>query len=333
MSYEKLRNEIAANLLRNRSAGDVADILTVIDRVANGYDIARKSTDLIVADECPQILRLYIASLAVENKSRNTTTDYLRKLRIFFRAVQKPYDAITTNDIRAFLYAYQQSNGVKNSSLDKIRAIINGFYAWCVREEYLIRNPAAKIAKIKSGPVDRPRMDAIELETLRSACKTLREKALVDVFYSTGIRVSELIALMKSDIDFDSLTVTVQHGKGDKRRTSYLNAEAVVSLKAYLASRNDDCQYVFVSDRKPANSLTKEAVEKALHRIAKRTSITTNITPHTMRRTTGTLSLRRGMPVEQVQRLLGHANISTTLTCYAQVDDSAVHDAHTKYTS
>ena len=197
MSYEKLRNEIAATRLQSRSSGDVAAILAVIDQASSGYEITKKSTDLIVAEEFPQIIKMYVASLAVENKSRCTTEGYLRTLRAFFDSVRKPFDAVTTNDIRAYLYAYQQQRGVKNSSLDHIRTVINGFYAWCVREEYLIRNPVAKIAKIKSGPVNRPRMTALELETLRHACSTPREKALVDVLYSTGIRVSELTALQK----------------------------------------------------------------------------------------------------------------------------------------
>ena len=333
MSYEKLRNEIITGLLQSRNVEDINSIMTVIDRSAIGYEIIQKCTDVTIADDCPQIVRLYIAAMAVENMSRQTAYQYFSTLKLFFGVVRKPFDAVTTNDIRAFLYSYQQQHGISNNTLNQYRARINAFFEWCVREEYITRNPSAKIGKIKPGPVKRPRMDALELETLRNACRTPREKALVDVFYSTGIRVSELIALLKSDIDFDDMSVVVRHGKGDKRRISYLNPEAFVSLKAYFDTRTDNCQYVFVSDRKPAHPLTKEAIEKALHKIAARTSIKVNVTHHAMRRTTGTLSIRRGMPIEQVQRLLGHANINTTITCYAQVDDSMVRDAHSKYTA
>lgn len=333
MSYEHFRNQIADSLLQSRSVEDVREILAAIDQVASGYDIAPKCTDLIVPDgPVPQIVKLFIASSAAAERSPRTVKDYLRILARFFEAVRLPFTQITTNDIRAYLYQYKQEHNVRESTLDHYRIVINNFFAWCVNDEYLVRNPAAKIQPYRIPEEDHPRLNRLELETLRSACHSLREKALVDFLYSTACRVSELCSMEIGDVNLQERTVRIRLGKGRKSRVSYLNAECIVSLTAYLKSRRDDCPSLFVSLRNPAHSLTPRAIQQELHKISARTSIQANVTPHAMRRTAATLSLSAGMPVEQVQRFLGHSKISTTMI-YAKVDDADVKASHAKFSA
>ena len=332
MSYETLRNDLSVRLLESYTPDQVRGILASLDIVSADYEITRKTRDLILVGGVPEIVKIYIASKAIENKSKNTLDNYRRRLIGFFQDIAKPFTAVTTNDIRAWLYQYKQTHNVCDSSLNNLRTVICGFFAWATDEGYLQRNPASRIGVIAHQDADRHAMTPMELETMRAACKTTREKCLVDLFYSTACRVSEVAALLISDVDLDAGTAIVRHGKGDKRRTVYLNAECLVSLRAYLASRSDDCPALIVSLRKPAHQLTARALECEIARIRDRAAVHTHVTPHVFRHTTATTALRSGMPVEQVQRLLGHFKIDTTLI-YAKTDDADVKANHQRFVS
>ena len=331
MDYEKLRNEIIANLATLGLNEKLPAVLSAIDQAAVHYDIKTACTDLsIPTDDVPQMVKMHIAALAAQNRSKTTLAARLRILRNFFHVVRKPYNTVTSNDIRIYLYNYKADRNISASSEDQIRININAFFQWCVDEDYLERNPARKIGKIKYQEPERTPLTMLQLETLRSACRNLREKALIDFLYSTGCRVSEACAMLISDVNFDTQTVVIRHGKGDKRRTSYLNAEAVISLRAYLQSRKDDSPYLFASERKPVHGLTPKALQDIIKDIASRTSLQISVHPHLFRHTVATTALRSGMPVEQVQRFLGHSKIDTTLI-YAKTDDQDIHDSHRKY--
>lgn len=332
MSYETLRNDLSVRLLESFTPDQVRGILESLDIVSSDYEVTRKSKDLILVGSMPEIVKVYVASKAVENRSPRTLDSYRRILANFFAAVAIPFPNVSANDIRAYLYKYKQTHGVGDSTLNTMRSVICGFFAWTTNEEYIARNPAARIGVIHHQPADRHAMTPMELETMRSVCSTPREKALVDLLYSTGCRVSEVASLLISDVDLDAGSAVVRHGKGDKRRTVYLNAESIVSLRAYLASRTDDCPSLFVSDRMPAHPLTSRSIEIAISRIRDRSGIAAHVTPHVFRHTTATTALRSGMPVEQVQRLLGHSNINTTLI-YAKTDDSDVKANHQRFVS
>ena len=332
MSYETLRNDLSVRLLESFTPDQVRGILASLDIVSSDYDITRKSKELILVGSMPEIVKVYIASKAVENRSPLTLDNYRRTLSAFFTAVAKPFPNISANDIRAYFYNYKQTRHVDDSTLNTMRSVICGFFAWATNEEYIARNPSARIGVIKHQAADRHAMTPMELETMRSVCVTLREKALVDLFYSTGCRVSEVAALLISDVNLDAGSAVVRHGKGDKRRTVYLNAECLVSLRAYLASRTDACSALFVSERKPAHALTSKAIEDAISKIRDRSGIASHVTPHVFRHTTATTALRSGMPVEQVQRLLGHSNINTTMI-YAKTDDADVKANHQRFVS
>jgi len=331
MSYEAYRTEIASLLLEQYNATLSSSILEIIDKVSTQYDVKRKQMELIVAtDAIPQIVKYYIASKAVENKSRHTINAYKQILTKFFNAVQIPFDTVSANDIRTYLFDYKQRRKVQDSTIDRVRSCLHGFYEWCVQEERINRNPVRKIGVIKHQKAKREPLTQLELETLRNGCRTLREKALVDFLYSTACRVSEFCALRIEDIDFNTKTVRILHGKGDKARLTYINAESEVSLKMYLESRTDDCEMLFVSNRKPAHGITTRAVEDELKRIAGRTIIKRRIYPHILRHTAATIAIRSGMPVEQVQQFLGHSNINTTMI-YAKIDEAEIRASHRKY--
>ena len=330
MSYEKLRNDFMYRLSQSYSVKDVQNILSAFDLCAAEYEITKKVVDIIIPDKEMNIVKMYIASKAIENKSKRTLNVYYRVLTMFFKTVAKQIHKISSSDIRAYLYWYKEHRHVKDSSLDAIRSAICTFFAWCTDEEYLERNPAKKISKIKFQPHERQFMTPLQLEKIRQVCTDKREKALVDFMYSTGCRVSEVCDVMITDIDLIQQTVIVQHGKGDKRRTTYLNAESIVSLQLYLESRDDACPYLFVSRRAPHHHLTPHAIQDEVKRILAKAQLPIPVTPHIFRHTAATTALRSGMPIDQVQKFLGHANINTTLI-YAKTDDSEVRHNHQKF--
>jgi len=332
MSYELLRIDILKNLSELLSPDDLNAALDAIDRCAAKYEISVKSTALAVIEEIPEALKMYVAALSVENRSRATVYNYFCAMRNFFRTVRKSVETVTTNDIRLYLYRYKAEKRVKDSTIETLRIVINSFFEWCVGEDLIPKNPCRKISTIHYQDAERIPMTHLELEQIRFACKEPRERALVDFLFSTGCRISEAANVRLSNIDWRENTVLIEHGKGDKQRTTYLNAKAIVSLQAYLATRSDDCEYLFVDSRykRHKHKLSRKALENEIENIVSRSGIDKHITPHYFRHTAATLALQAGMPIEQVQRFLGHANIKTTLR-YAKVSDKEVKANHQKY--
>lgn len=237
-------------------------------------------------------------------------------------------EEITTNDIRLYLYNTQQTRKICNSTLDGRRTIIHVFCEWAANEGYIGSNPCRNIRPIKYERPKRKPLTGIELEMVRNACKTLKDKAIIEMFYSTGCRVTELERLNIEDVDFIRKEVSL-FGKGDKHRTSYLNAKAELALRNYLASRDDNNPALFVSDRRPHGRMKKEAIEKRVRKLGEASGIGRRMYPHLIRHTTATDGLERGMPVEEVQQILGHVNIGTTMI-YAEVCKENVKNSHRK---
>ena len=334
MSYEQFRNEMITQLLRRQPINVTMQVLATMDMVAAKFDFTPKCTTLTVSvDPVPQAVKAYLSSMAIEGLSSHTLYRYRLNLEKFFRIVRIAPENLTANDIRVYLYQYQQERGISNASLDGIRSSISTFLEWCVNEDIIDKNPAKMIKKIKYQPSKRTHMSQLELEIMRAACRTPRERALVEFLYSTGCRVSEACDMLLDDIDLEGQTVIVQHGKGDKRRVTYLTAASVVAIREYLATRTDPDRHLFVRERHYHTeiwSVKSKALEKTVARILLRTCIVTHVTPHTFRHTMATVAIRSGMPADQLQRLLGHAHISTTMI-YAESDDSDVKRSHAKY--
>lgn len=335
MSYEQFRNEMTEKLLNTQTISTTQQVISTMDMVAAGYDIEPKCTDLIVQDDdgVPPIVRIYIAAKGIEGKSIHTLKQYRGTLTYFFKATGLPLEKVTANDIRIYLYNYQNARGISNASLDSIRSILTTFFEWCVNEDYLPKNPAKKIQKIKYQKSERAAMSHLELEIIRSACRSNREHALIEFLFSSGCRISEVCDMMIEDVDLDKHTAIVRHGKGDKRRPIYLSDAAAVILRKYLKARRDKDPHLFVRSRRYHTgvfSMTPDALRRDVAKVLARTKISTHITPHVFRHTFATLAIQSGMPVEQIQRVLGHANISTTMI-YAKCSDEDVKRSHSKF--
>lgn len=330
--YEQMKNSFLMELDRlmpDISSQTIAMIGDALDKAAYPFEIVVKETAIVVREELiPEVVKIYIAVKKTEGLSHGTLSNYARTLRQFFVWVSKPIEDVVANDIRMFLYNYQQHRNVSNATLEKYREMICWFFAWAYREEYIQRDPSRSIKSIKAEVKERQALTQLELEHLRLACDTPREKALIEFMYSTGCRVSELCAVKMDDLNMHEKSVHL-YGKGRKHRTSFMNARCEVALEEYMRCRKGVSEYVFVSDRSPYEKLTKAAVEKIVRNIASRSNITKHITPHVLRHTTATQAVNNGMPIEDVSKLLGHASVSTTMT-YAKVSKENVRAQHTK---
>lgn len=327
--YEHFRNDLLSSLLRTRlNQSDIQIVLSAIDTVASGYEITEKSTELAVYnDNFPKLAELFLQSKKLEGLSDNSLKLYRGRLQIFFEIMQKRVEEVTTNDIRCFLVGYQKRTGITDRTLDKFRQIINVFYTWLVDEEYITKNPCRNIKEIKYEVKPRKSLTRMELEIVRRACTSKRDLAIVDTLYSTGCRVSELANMRISDINTEDKSINIV-GKGKKHNVCYFNTNAQLSLNEYIETRKDDSPYLFVSIRKPHNKLSIKAIELIFRDIAKKTGIV--VTPHIMRHTCATLSLQSGMPLPQVQKMLGHASSDTTLI-YAEISKEDIKQSHIKY--
>ena len=308
--------------------------MQILDQVAQKYTIQKQTTDLIsIEDGEPAILKYYLVAKSIEGLSPTTLSFYRITLKNFFAKVNKSYTDITTNDIRIYLFQYKEERKVQNCTLDTIRVVITSFYDWCLTEGLPIQtNPARAVNPIKQEEKPRESLTPIELEYIRDACKTLREKALIDFLYSTACRVSEVVNAKISNINWQDHSILIEHGKGNKTRKTYINAECEVSLRAYLNSRTDGTDYLFVTSRKPLNPLGKKSIEVEINNICARVQdkLHCHVHPHLLRHTSATIALHNGMPIEQVRQFLGHSNIKNTLI-YAKSNDTEVRLSHEKY--
>lgn len=332
--YEHFRNDFQKCASEETGMTDqaICEALHVLNKIATRYEIHKKETALAVYnDELPEIVKIYVVCKKIEGLSQQTLDTYMRMLKIFFRDIRKPVTQITTNDIRVYLFSYQRERGCSNRSLDKYRQYLASFFGWAADEGYVQQNPMRTIPAIKYEQKPRQNLTQLELEYLRQCCQTPRERAIIDFLFSTGCRVSELAGVKLSDVDWNAKSVHL-FGKGSKHRTSFLNARAEVSLKAYLKTRNDDCESLFVTERKPYKQLTTNALEKIVRNIASRMDGDTNkkVTPHILRHTTATLALQNGMPIADISKLLGHEKIDTTMI-YAHTCMETVQMGHRKY--
>lgn len=328
-------NEKAINELLNRLMGTIPDeyLQIIKDQVLiwlNNYDITKKETSLQNrADDLCRELQDFVIAKKVEGMSNGTIKLYYRSISHFLFYVNKPVEDITTGDILAFLHSYQAARKVKDITLDNTRIHISAFYNWLVNSDYIDKNPCKKIKPIKHEKNTRHPLTAVQMEKLRNSCTNLRDKAIIEFLYATACRVGELVIIKKSDVDFDRKEVHL-FGKGKKHRLSYLNARAVVALQAYLTSREDDSDYLFVGLRRPHEQLSTRSVELLLKKYGQKAGIDAKCTPHVIRHTTATDAINKGMPVEQLQKLLGHEQIETSLH-YAKVSSDMVRLDHQKY--
>lgn len=296
-----------------------------LEELMSNYEIHRK-TMVAIEKDISEKVELFISSKRLEGLSETTLKDYRIELRIFEKYFQKAIVQITTSDIRQFL---AQNTQLKMSTLDKKLSVLKTFFGWLVKEEILLRDPSAKINPPKKEKRLPKGLSIKELETIREACETRRERALIEVFYSTGCRLSELANMKKKDINYQSMSMRVI-GKGNKERIVYLSDKGIYHLQKYLDTRTDDCEFLFITLRKPYRGVGNRAIQREIDKIESRVSLSKKLHPHVMRHTFATLSMEAGIELADLQHLMGHSNPGTTLI-YSNVSEERKHQAFKKF--
>lgn len=274
------------------------------------------------------LLERYLRSKQLEGLSSLTLKNYKQNISYLQSAVLKRFENMTTRDIKNFLYDYQLENKISNSTLDDMRRVYSSFFNFLDEEDYILKNPVKKIHHIKSKKSIKKAFSEEEIIRLQDSCTSKRDRALIDFLYSTGVRVSELCRLNITDIDFNNKELIV-FGKGNKERIVYFDSRTKVHLNDYLESRDDNNDALFVVSAEPHERLTPAGVEYIVKMIGNKAGVK-KCHPHRFRRTLATRLINRGMPIEQVQKLLGHTKIDTTLI-YTQVDQSNVKSSHERF--
>ena len=275
-----------------------------------------------------ELVHMFIAAKKVEGCSEKTIRYYEMTIRKLLSSSDRHLTYLTTDDLRAYLSDYQESRACSRTNIDNIRRILSSFFAWLEDENYILKSPVRRIHKIKTAKIIKETYSDETLEQLRDHAEHIRDLAMIDLLASTGMRVGELVRLNRSDIDFERRECVV-FGKGSKERPVYFDARTKIHLSAYLDSRTDDNPALFVSLQNPHNRLAISGVEIRLRKLGRRLGIA-KVHPHKFRRTLATRAIDKGMPIEQVQQLLGHSKIETTMA-YAMVDQNNVKRAHQKY--
>ena len=334
---EEVYGKIKENLIGKIDKNQINSIVDAVAISLDGYKIERYSKELIIYEYTNEkLLKKFIVSKAVEGLSEKSLATYKTVINCFLKATNKYIKDITTDDIRVYL-AYKKVNNTSGNYINLIRRSLSSLFQWCADNEEIEINPVRKINSIRVEKKLRTPFTEDEMETLRCKAKDIRNKAIIEFLYSTGCRVSEMCNADRTDVDFELGKVTVL-GKGKKYRDVYLSSRCKAILKEYLDSRKDTIPALFVSAPEkfgsglpihPKNRLSPSGVETMLRSLGKKCGIK-NVHPHKFRRTAATLALKRGMPIEQVQKMLGHESIETT-TIYAQSNMSDIQASHNKY--
>lgn len=330
---ENFANEFVSKLDGKISDEALRTVLQELQVFTSNYDISQRETHVVpYQNNIPDCYRVYMVAKKIEGMSPESMKTYNFYLTDFFEHINRPFEQVTTNDIRIYLYETQKRTGISNRTLDGKWLVINTFMDWCWKEGYIPNNPCASIKPIKFEEKPREPLSNMELEIVRDACENYRDKAMIELFYSTGCRLSEMVNLKISDIDFTSKEVHL-FGKGSKHRTSYLNAKAEYMLKKYFElerPKESISDSVFVIFRKPYNEMHKESIYARIKAIQKRSGIERSLFPHLLRHTMATDALNRGMNVAEVKEILGHEKLDTTMI-YAKISHDSVKFNHKRY--
>ena len=273
-------------------------------------------------------VKIFLAAKRVEGCSEKTVRYYDSTIRNVLSAIGKNINQVTTDDLRMYLDEYQKRSGASKVTIDNIRRILSSFFAWLEDEDYIVKSPVRRIHKVKSCKTVKETYSDEALEIMRDSAESIRDLAIIDMLVSTGIRVGELVKLNRGDIDFENRECVVL-GKGNKQRKVYFDARTKIHLQRYLQSRTDDNEALFVSLQRPYNRLLISGVEIRLRELGKKLDIH-KVHPHKFRRTLATMAIDKGMPIEQVQQLLGHQSVDTTLQ-YAMVNQANVKLSHKRF--
>lgn len=322
-----LVNEFRESLI-SKVSSSVAELVTdELIKIVRDYDITKACRELVTFDDIDyRILKRYCACLTIDGKSQNTIEAYYYTVSKLFNAIQKHFTDMTVYDIRLFL-AVEKERGISNRTLENNRCHLSAFFTWMLNEELINKNPCANIKPIKYVDKVRKPFSSLEIDALRGACKNNKERAIMELLLSSGIRVSELTQMNVEDINFETMTVHVKHGKGSKERITYINEIAREYLQKYLKERKVNGEALFYN--KKFNRLNNGGVRHILNTVAERAEVE-NVHPHRFRRTFATGLATRGMKLQDIKILLGHTNINTTME-YVCLDETNTHISYRQY--
>lgn len=324
---EELITGVMQQMLQYLDNAQLKQLKQVMEQILFYYEV----TDVEIKkaeDDSSELVAMFIAAKRIEGCSEKTLKYYQTTINAMITSLGKNVRRILTEDLRTYLTDYQSNHQSSRVTIDNIRRILSSFFSWLEDEDYIIKSPVRRIHKVKTASSIKETYSDEELEKMRDNCEELRDLAMIDMLASTGMRVGEMVLLNRDDINFTERECKV-FGKGDKERVVYFDARAKLHLQEYLESRVDDNPALFVALRAPHRRLQIGGIEHRLREMGKRLNIP-KVHPHKFRRTLATMAIDKGMPIEQLQRLLGHQRIDTTLQ-YAMVKQSNVKTAHRKY--
>jgi len=319
-------NEIMQGMVKHLDNSQMKMLYKVLEQSFLRIDVVGNRQ--VPVNQTIDYIELFVSAKRIEGCSEKTLHYYSQTIKTVVQYVGKEIPHITTEDLRLYITNYQDTRKTSKVTIDNIRRILSSFFAWLEDEDYIIKSPVRRIHKVKAATTIKETYSDENLERMRDNCEELRDLALIDILSSTGMRIGELVLLNREDINFEERECIV-FGKGSKERLVYFDVRTKIHLQNYLNSRTDTNKALFVSLKSPYKRLTIGGIEVRLRQLGRKLGIN-KVHPHKFRRTLATMAIDKGMPVEQLQKLLGHQRIDTTLQ-YAMVKQSNVKIAHRRY--
>ena len=324
---QQIISEVVQQMLPHLDNAQMQQLQKVLENALFGCEITAQS-EKNETDDNPKLIDSFVSAKRIEGCSEKTLKYYRTTIETMVASIDKGIRHIQTEDLRSYLTDYQSKNQSSRVTIDNIRRILSSFFSWLEDEDYILKSPVRRIHRVKTGTNIKETYSDEALELMRDNCTELRDLAIIDMLASTGMRVGEMVLLNQNDIDFNERECIV-FGKGSKERVVYFDARTKIHLQNYLESRTDNNPALFVSLKSPHERLKIGGVEVRLREFGRQLGIN-KVHPHKFRRTLATMAIDKGMPIEQLQQLLGHRKIDTTLQ-YAMVKQSNVKIAHRKY--
>ena len=323
-----LTREVIQQMLPLMDNEQAMHLQSVLGKVLMKYKIIEIDNSMAVESTNEKMVTKFIEAKRIEGCSEKTLVYYRKTIDTMLDGVGKEVIHIMTEDLRNYLTSYQERKQLSRVTVDNVRRILSSFFSWLEDEDYILKSPVRRIHKVKTAVNIKETYSDEALESMRDNCEELRDLAMIDMLASTGMRVGEMVLLNRTDINFNERECVVL-GKGNKERVVYFDARTKIHLQNYLDSRTDNNEALFVTLRFPYNRLTINGIETRLRELGKKLGMK-KVHPHKFRRTLATMAIDKGMPIEQLQKLLGHKRIDTTLH-YAMVKQSNVKTAHRKF--
>lgn len=323
---QRIMEEIVQQMLPHLDNLQLLKLQEILEHSLYNCEISGKVNE--AEDDSQKLIDSFVYAKRIEGCSEKTLKYYRTTIEAMAEAINIGVRHMQTDDLRAYLTEYQEKHGSSRVTIDNIRRILSSFFSWLEDEDHILKSPVRRIHKVKTATNIKETYTDEELEKMRDNCEELRDLAIVDMLASTGMRIGEMVLLNKADINFNERECVV-FGKGDKERVVYFDARTKIHLQNYINSRSDENPALFVTLRAPYTRIKIGGIESRLREMGKNLEIE-KVHPHKFRRTLATMAIDKGMPIEQLQQLLGHKRIDTTLQ-YAMVKQSNVKQAHRKY--